>query len=140
MNNQINERCNNSSGHVLSFEAELKEIMKRYEFDEAVSEDPFNERLYFQLCKIITEIMRKPQTAKLKINKEILSASQVQEILRQIGYEELRYVADRYSNIDYPVKYIKAYLTSALYNSVFESEGGLQNKFNCDMSRKAVSK
>lgn len=125
---------------VLSFEAELKEIMKRCEFNEAVSEDPFNERLYFQLCKIIAEIMRKSPTAKLKVNKEILSASQVQEVFRQIGSEELRYVADRYSDIDYPIKYIKAYLTSALYNSVFESEGGVQNQFNCDMSQRAGNK
>lgn len=121
------------SSPVLSFEEQLKGVMQHSEVAEAVREDPSNIRLYMQMCKIITEVLRKNGNDDIRIDGQTVKASKVQEIFRQIGSDELRYVAENVCAVDYKIKFIKAYLTTALYNSVFESELGLMNSVNVDM-------
>lgn len=120
------------SSQVLSFDCQLQAVMKKCEVAEAIAEDPHNARLYEQMCKIMTEVLRKPGDADIKIGKQTLKASKVQEVFEQIGSNELRFVADNVCKVGYRIKFIKAYLTTALYNSVFESELGLINEVNCD--------
>ncbi len=99
-------------------------------FRDAVLEDPANEKFYGQLCLIIAEIMSKAPASQIKLNGEMINVGQAQAVFSNITSWELRYVADRFCNIDYPVNRVKAYLTTALYNAVFESEAGNNNDFN----------
>lgn len=120
------------SSQVLSFDSQLQAVMKKCEFEDAVAEDPHNARLYEQMCKIMTEVFRKDGNADVKIGKQTLKASKVQEVFEHVRYTELRFVADNVCKVSYKIKFIKAYLTTALYNSVFESEFGLINEVNSD--------
>lgn len=120
------------SSQVLSFDSQLQAVMRKCEVEEAVAEDPHNARLYEQMCKIMTEVFRKDGNADVKIGRQTLKASKVQEVFEQVGYTELRFVADNVCKVSYKIKFIKAYLTTALYNSVFESEFGLINEVNSD--------
>ena len=106
--------------------------MRKCEVEEAVAEDPFNARLYEQMCKIMTEVFRKDGNADVKIGRQTLKASKVQEVFEQVGSTELRFVADNVCAVRYKIKFIKAYLTTALYNSVFESELRIINDVNSD--------
>ena len=118
------------SSQVLSFDSQLQAVMRKCEVEEAVAEDPFNARLYEQMCKIMTEVFRKDGNADVKIGRQTLKASKVQEVFEQVGYTELRFVADNVCAVSYKIKFIKAYLTTALYNSVFESELRVINDVN----------
>lgn len=118
------------SSQVLSFDSQLKAVMRKCEVEEAIAEDPYNARLYEQMCKIMTEVFRKDGNADVKIGRQTLKASKVQEVFEQVGYTELRFVADNVCAVSYKIKFIKAYLTTALYNSVFESELRIINDVN----------
>ncbi len=120
------------SSQVLSFDSQLQAVMKKCELEDAVAEDPHNARLYEQMCKIMTEVFRKDGNADVKIGRQTLKASKVQEVFEQVGYTELRFVADNVCAVRYKIKFIKAYLTTALYNSVFESELRIINDVNSD--------
>lgn len=118
------------SSQVLSFDSQLQAVMKKCEFDDAVAEDPYNARLYEQMCKIMTEVFRKDGNADVKIGRQTLKASKVQEVFEQVRSTELRSVADNVCAVSYKIKFVKAYLTTALYNSVFESELRVINDVN----------
>lgn len=134
----IGSAVQSESSPVLSFEEQLKGVMQQCEVVEAVREDPSNIRLYMQMCKIITEVFRKNGSDDIRIDRQTVKASKVQEVFRQIRSDELRFVADNVCGIDYKIKFVKAYLTTALYNSVFESELGLRNSVNVDMKDGSV--
>lgn len=118
------------SSQVLSFDSQLQAVMRKCKVEEAIAEDPYNARLYEQMCKIMTEVFRKDGNADVKIGRQTLKASKVQEVFEQVGYTELRFVADNVCAVSYKIKFIKAYLTTALYNSVFESELRVINDVN----------
>ena len=118
------------SSQVLSFDSQLQAVMRKCKVEEAIAEDPHNARLYEQMCKIMTEVFRKDGNADVKIGRQTLKASKVQEVFEQVGYTELRFVADNVCAVSYKIKFIKAYLTTALYNSVFESELRVINDVN----------
>lgn len=120
------------SSQVLSFDSQLQAVMRKCEFEEAVAEDPHNARLYEQMCKIMTEVFRKDGNADVKIGRQTLKASKVQEVFEQVRSTELRFVADNVCAVSYKIKFVKAYLTTALYNSVFESELRIINDVNSD--------
>lgn len=120
------------SSQVLSFDSQLQAVMRKCEFEDAVAEDPYNARLYEQMCKIMTEVFRKDGNADVKIGRQTLKASKVQEVFEQVRSTELRFVADNVCAVRYKIKFIKAYLTTALYNSVFESELRIINDVNSD--------
>ncbi len=120
------------SSQVLSFDSQLQAVMRKCEFEDAVAEDPYNARLYEQMCKIMTEVFRKDGNADVKIGRQTLKASKVQEVFEQVRSTELRFVADNVCAVRYKIKFVKAYLTTALYNSVFESELRIINDVNSD--------
>lgn len=121
------------SSQVMSFDDRLKLVMLQVDFNEAITENPFDEQLYYQLCKIIAEVMNKPDNVKYRINKELISASKIKEVFALIRQQELNHVIERFREIDYPVRSQQAYLIAALYNAVFESESALINQVNSDM-------
>lgn len=120
------------SSQVLSFDSQLQAVKRKCEFEDAVAEDPHNARLYEQMCKIMTEVFRKDGNADVKIGRQTLKASKVQEVFEQVRSTELRFVADNVCAVRYKIKFVKAYLTTALYNSVFESELRIINDVNSD--------
>ena len=121
------------SSQVMSFDDRLKLVMLQVDFNEAITENPFDEQLYYQLCKIIAEVMNKPDNVKYRINKELISASKIKEVFALIRQQELNHVIERFREIDYPVRSQQAYLIAALYNAVFESESAQINEIYCDM-------
>ena len=80
-----------------------------------------------ELCYIIAEIYIMDPDAKVHIAGEMLDAYLAQEIFGELTLEHLRMVRESFQRLDSPVKKKRAYLRSALYNSVFELEAHYEN-------------
>lgn len=87
-----------------------------------------------ELCYIIAEVYIIDPDSKIKISDEILDAYLVQEIFRELTFEHLRLVNDNFKDQIELIKNKRAYLRTALYNSVFEIEAHYTNLVNHDMA------
>ena len=103
--------------------------MELYECTEFTERDHLRE-----LCYIIAEVYIIDPDSKIKISDEILDAYLVQEIFRELTLEHLRLVKDNFEDQIELIKNKRAYLRTALYNSVFEIEAHYTNLVNHDMA------
>ena len=87
-----------------------------------------------ELCYIIAEVYIIDPDSKVKISDEILDAHLVQEIFRELTLEHLRLVNDNFKDQIELIKNKRAYLRTALYNSVFEIEAHYTNLVNHDIA------
>ncbi len=122
------------SASILSFGDELEKVKEECEFEEALAllcnPDEADRRLLEAMCKIITEMRRKPEKGYILIDKEAVSVAEVKEVYAQIGADELSQVLVNFKHVNYEIKFIKAWLRTALYNSVFETEARMTNDVN----------
>ena len=84
-----------------------------------------------ELCYIIAEVYIMDPDAKVHIAGEALDAYLVQEIFGELTMEHLRMVREGFGQRAESVKKKRAYLRSALYNSVFELEAHYENMASC---------
>ena len=87
-----------------------------------------------ELCYIIAEVYIIDPDSKIKIADEILDAYLVQEIFRELTLQHLELVESNFGDQTELIKNKRAYLRTALYNSVFEIEAHYTNLVNHDMS------
>ena len=87
--------------------------------------------LYGELCLIIAEVLVLRQDYAIKINGLDLSVSMVQEIYSRLTNDHVRFVFNNFRNVTNRVYNKKAYLRTALYNSVFEIEASSVNEQYC---------
>lgn len=116
---------------VMSFVAELEKVKEECEFYDALLEaGEENEKMLETMCKIITEVRRKPPQGYILIDREAVEVSEIQDVYGQIGAQELVYVLEQFKKADYEIKFVKSWLRTALYNSVFEAEARMENDVN----------
>ena len=99
-------------------------VQKQIDYDSFLPED---RQLAREIALIISEIYRLPESADVRIGGITLSAGMVAEAYEQLGYGNVDIVIASFRKISYPVRNIKTYLRTALYNSVFELEARLEN-------------
>lgn len=85
-----------------------------------------------EITLIIAEVMRLPETAEIRIEGNRLSARMVQEVYAMIEKEHVEAVIRAYRNARYEIRHKKTYIRTALYNSVFEMESGVENQFSSE--------
>ncbi len=88
-----------------------------------------------ELCYIIAEVYIIDPASKIKIENELLDAYLVQEIFGMLEFHHLDLVRRSFNAKTDLVRNKRAYLRTALYNSVFEYEAGLQNYLNHSLAR-----
>lgn len=86
-----------------------------------------------ELCYIIAEVYIINPNSKVAISDETLDAYLVQEIFSELRYQHLELVLDNFNSKTELVKNKRAYLRTALYNSVFEYEAHYANLVKHDM-------
>lgn len=109
-----------------SFWEVYAEVEKQIEFDS------FEEQYIPQaeeICKIITEVLKLNPRNEIRIAGEMLAVDMVQEIFRDLQHENITHVIDNFKKVTYEITSVKAYLRTALYNSVFETESKGENLF-----------
>jgi len=88
--------------------------------------DPF----YKELCLIIAEVFLLNPDSVVKINGTNLPTILVQEIYSQLRNDHLCLVFENFKNVSTRIYNKKAYLRTALYNSVFEHFASYTNDIN----------
>lgn len=111
----------------LSFKDKIKATADRLEFYAFREND---KALAYELCAIIAEVNIMRPGFSVKIGGEVLEAGLVQEVFSCLTHDHLESVIDAFDSCKYEIRNKKAYLRTALYNSVFELEAGNRNLFN----------
>jgi len=83
--------------------------------------------LYKELCLIIAETMFANRDSVIKVNGEYIRAWLVHDVFSQIRNRHIQLVFDNFQNVTIRVANKKAYLRTALYNSVFEFQAHFVN-------------
>ena len=83
--------------------------------------------LFKELCFIISEVFLLNPESVIKVNGASLPLSLVQEVFSQLRNEHVRLVFSNFKEVSNQVYNKKAYLRTALYNSVFEIEAHFAN-------------
>ncbi len=94
-----------------------------------------DEKPFYEDCKkIIAEMFMINPDRDIPIAGENLKNRQVREVYLKLTPEHIRLVHDNFAKVKYAVRYKKAYLRTALYNSFFELELSSINEFeSCPM-------
>ena len=118
------------SGRVGSFYEVLAAVKKQIDFD-TFREDTAQAK---EICLIIAEILCLPDGTEVGMGGERIPIEIVKNIYSRLRYEHVEAVIDAFSTIKYEIKYEKAYLRKALYNSVFEYESDIRNQVASDFA------
>lgn len=85
-----------------------------------------------EIALIVAEVMRLPETAEIRIDGNRLPAGMVREVYSMLARENVEAVMKGFRNAKYEIRHKKTYLRTALYNSVFELESGVENAFSSE--------
>ena len=111
----------------LYFKDEIKATAERLELYAVRDCD---KALAYELCAIIAEVNIMRPCFSVKIGGEVLEAGLVREVFSCLTHGHLESVIAAFDSCKYEIRNKKAYLRTALYNSVFELEAGQRNLFN----------
>ena len=115
----------------------LKAVKSQIEYDTFYKNDM---ALVGELCLIISELFTLPPGAEVKIGQDKLTAELVQQVYSMLTREHISFVIDNFRSCGHEIKFKKAYMRTALYNSVFEYESYCENLYASHRSGKAVAK
>ncbi len=82
------------------------------------------------MCLIVAEIRCMPAEKMVSIGGDDMPAEMVQTIYFRLQREHVVYVLANFERVAYQINHKKTYLRTALYNSVFEVEAGVNNDYN----------
>jgi hypothetical protein len=108
----------------------LEQVMLQVEYHRFV--DLHHKRidpLFKELCLIIAEVLILDKDSVIKINGSHICAHLVQEMYTQIRYNHVCLVFNNFKNVSKRIFNKKAYLRTALYNSVFEFQSNYANTY-----------
>lgn len=87
-----------------------------------------------EICAIIAEVMLMRPDVPIKIAGELLDSTLVKQVFKEISAEHVRLVIRNFNGVTGLIRNKRAYLRTALYNSVFELEAHYRNLVNHDFS------
>lgn len=85
-----------------------------------------------ELCYIMAEVYMTDAKSKIAVGGEPLDAYLVKEVFEELRYPHLEMVTDNFEGETKYIKNKRAYLRTALYNSVFELEAHYTNLVKAD--------
>lgn len=117
-----------SSSRVLSFDETVGEVTRQLEV-ECLESRGYSKPQILEICMIIAEIYMRNPNGSVRIGKELLDNSIVQQVYRKLTAEHVDMVMDNLSRITTVIHNKKQYIRTALYQSVFELEAHYANLF-----------
>lgn len=88
--------------------------------------------MMIELCYIMAEVYMTDAKSKIAVGGEALDAYLVKEVFEELRYPHLEMVTDNFEGETKYIKNKRAYLRTALYNSVFELEAHYTNLVRAD--------
>lgn len=117
-----------SSGQVSSFDETVGEVTRQLEV-ECLESRGYSKPQILEICMIIAEIYMRNPNGSVRIGKELLDNSIVQQVFKKLTAEHVDMVMDNLSRITTVIHNKKQYIRTALYQSVFELEAHYANLF-----------
>lgn len=117
-----------SSSRVLSFDETVGEVTRQLEV-ECLESRGYSKPQLLEICMIIAEIYMRNPNGSVRIGKELIDNSIVQQVYRKLTAEHVDMVMDNLSRITTVIHNKKQYIRTALYQSVFELEAHYANLF-----------
>lgn len=91
-----------------------------------------------ELAMIIAEVYTTRPVTMIRIGPELMDALTVQEVFREIREENVERLIGKFKKITFPIRNVRGYLRTGLYNSVFETEAGIINEVNGDLKTEGL--
>ena len=111
-----------------SFGAVLDRIMRQVEYYcFADLHNGFIDPIFKEFCLIISETFFMDPDAVIKVNGSLIPVRLVQDVFTLLRNEHIHLVFSNFQDVSFRVYNKKAYLRTALYNSVFEIESHFIN-------------
>lgn len=120
-----------SQSQVGSFKETLQSVHHQIDSDFFCERD---KPLVEGICLNIADIYLLPPKSEVQIGGAKIPAWQVKEIYKLLTHDHVDTVIKKYQQIAYRITHVKTYLRTALYNSVFELEAGIENAIHVDLS------
>lgn len=117
-----------SSGQVSSFDETVGEVTRQLEV-ECLESRGYSKPQILEICMIIAEIYMRNPNGSVRIGKELLDNSIVQQVFKKLTADHVDMVMDNLSRITTVIHNKKQYIRTALYQSVFELEAHYANLF-----------
>ena len=117
-----------------SFKDAIKRAEEQVEYDVIVHDKRISPELAHEACKIIAEVYLMDPERPIRISGEWLDGYVAQEVFREITRDHVETVVSEFCRLVIDVKNKKAYLRTALYNSVFSIDAHYRNRVNYDFS------
>lgn len=115
-----------SSRPVPSFRAVLNRVTENILL-ECFDED--NRPFAVELARIIADVLVRPDEGFVRIEGRRVPTATVKEVYGEIGHYNVLFVIRNFEKTETLIKHRRAYLQTALYNSVFETASDTVNKF-----------
>ena len=97
------------------------EVLEQVKEQIAIDCVPFEQILQAEeLAAIIAEVLRLRPEDKQRVDGVMHPAADVQAVYKKLENEHIMHVIETYNEIPYPIRSLKMYLRTALYNAVFE--------------------
>lgn len=116
-----------------SFREAISRAERQVERDAIVSDRVASPELVREICMIIAEVYMMDPSGPIRISGEWLDGHVVQEVFGELTREHVITVLWEFYRLTDEVRNKKAYLRTALYNSVFSIEAHYKNKINHDL-------
>lgn len=114
---------------VPSFGTAMQAAETILELDWLIGAYPESTELWRELARIVADVYMHNPARNLVIDGEVTSFGYVQEIFLLLTAENLIDVRHRLQRYQREIKHKKAFVRTALYNTIFESETEIENIF-----------
>lgn len=118
-----------------SFREAICRAEKQIDKSDILIDGRLDAGLLREVCMIIAEVYMMDQDKLIRISGEWLDGYVVQEIFRELGREHVETVLDEFCRLTETIRNKKAYLRTALYNSVFTLDAHFTNRVKHDLSK-----
>ena len=117
-----------------SFREAISRAERQVWYGEIVHDrDSGTVELAHELCMIMAEVFMMDPDKPIRISGEWLDGHVVQQVFGELTREHVEMVIEEFCRLTCDVRNKKAYLRTALYNSVFSIEAHYRNRVNHDL-------
>lgn len=116
-----------------SFREAICRAERQVERDDILCDRAVDPGLLREICMIMAEVYMMDPDKPIRISGEWLDGHVVQQVFYEIEREHVQMVAGEFCRLTNDIRNKKAYLRTALYNSVFSIEAHYTNRVNHDL-------
>ena len=116
-----------------SFRSAISRAERQVEYDALISREKMPRALVKEACMIIAEVYMMDPDKPIRVSGEWLDGHVVQEVFSELTSEHVATVIEEFCRLVCDIRNKKAYIRTALYNSVFSIESHYTNRVNHDI-------